>query len=65
MTWDANRNRVFVVNSDDDSVSLIDTRTDREIERIKVGLAEESHWATVRKDCADTNGATLRCQREP
>src|SRR5215813_906169 len=40
MTWDASRNRVFVVNSDDDSVSMIDTRSDHELERIKVGLAE-------------------------
>jgi YVTN family beta-propeller protein len=60
MTWDATRNRVFVVNSDDDSVSLIDTRTDREIERIKVGLAEGKPSGNSPEGLAlDTNGATL------
>lgn len=32
--------RLFAANSDDDSVSVIDTETDREIERINVRLAE-------------------------
>lgn len=32
--------RLYVVNSNDDSVSVIDTRTDREVERIGVRLAE-------------------------
>ncbi len=36
------RTRLLVVNSDDDSVSVIDTATDREIERINVRLAEKA-----------------------
>ncbi|MFL6336112.1 MAG: bifunctional YncE family protein/alkaline phosphatase family protein [Pyrinomonadaceae bacterium] len=32
--------RLYVVNSNDDSVSVIDTRADREVERINVRLAE-------------------------
>jgi len=32
--------RLYVVNSNDDSVSVIDTRTDREVERVGVRLAE-------------------------
>src|SRR5689334_11812163 len=34
------RTRLFVANSNDDSVSVIDTQTDREIERINVRLSE-------------------------
>jgi YVTN family beta-propeller protein len=34
------RNRLFAVNSNDDSVSVIDTETDKEIERINVRLSE-------------------------
>lgn len=34
--------RLYVVNSNDDSVSAIDTATDREIERINVRLAENA-----------------------
>ncbi|HKE59252.1 MAG TPA: bifunctional YncE family protein/alkaline phosphatase family protein [Pyrinomonadaceae bacterium] len=60
MTWDATRNRVFVVNSDDDSVSLIDARVDREIERIKVGLAEGKPPGNSPEGLAlDNSGATL------
>ena len=40
MIWDGTRSRLYVVNSDDDSVSMIDTRYDREVERINVRLAE-------------------------
>lgn len=40
MIWDGTRSRLYVVNSDDDSVSMIDTRYDREVERISVRLAE-------------------------
>src|SRR5215813_2282866 len=36
------RNRLFVVNSNDDTVSVIDPSTDKEIERIKVRLAENA-----------------------
>jgi len=42
MIWDGTRSRLYVVNSDDDSVSMIDTRYDREVERISVRLAENS-----------------------
>jgi DNA-binding beta-propeller fold protein YncE len=42
MIWDGTRSRLYVVNSDDDSVSMIDTRYDREVERISVRLAETS-----------------------
>jgi YVTN family beta-propeller protein len=34
--------RLFVTNSDDDSVSVVDTEADREIERISVRLAESA-----------------------
>ncbi len=34
------RTRLYVANSDDDSVSVVDTKTDKEIERISVRLSE-------------------------
>lgn len=40
MAWDGAASRLYVVNSNDDSVSVIDTATDREVERINVRLAE-------------------------
>jgi YVTN family beta-propeller protein len=40
MLLSADQARLFVVNSDDDSVSVIDTTTDKEIERINVRLSE-------------------------
>lgn len=42
MLWDGTRSRLYVVNSDDDSVSMIDTRYDREVERINIRLAEQA-----------------------
>ncbi len=39
---DAPRHRLYVVNSNDDSVSVIDTDTDRELERVSVRLTEKS-----------------------
>jgi YVTN family beta-propeller protein len=42
MLWDGTRARLYVANSDDDTVSMIDTRYDREIERVNVRLAEET-----------------------
>ncbi|MDT7690300.1 MAG: hypothetical protein QOE46_3059 [Acidobacteriota bacterium] len=39
MLWDA-ASRLYVVNSNADSVSVIDTTTDREVERINVRLSE-------------------------
>jgi DNA-binding beta-propeller fold protein YncE len=41
MHWDGTRSRLYVVNSNDDSVSMVDTRYDREVERINVRLAED------------------------
>jgi YVTN family beta-propeller protein len=41
LAWDGTRARLYVVNSNADSVSVIDTRYDREIERINVRLAEK------------------------
>ena len=42
MILNADSTRLFVVNSDADSVSVIDTAADREIERINVKLTETS-----------------------
>src|SRR5882762_2588303 len=42
MIISANGTRLFVANSDADSVSVIDTSTDQEIERIDVRLAENA-----------------------
>jgi YVTN family beta-propeller protein len=42
MTPDAKGTRLFVANSNADSVSVIDTTTDEEIERIDVRLAEDA-----------------------
>jgi YVTN family beta-propeller protein len=40
MLLNSERTRLYVANSDDDSVSVIDTQTDKEIERISVRLSE-------------------------
>ncbi|HJQ34902.1 MAG TPA: beta-propeller fold lactonase family protein [Pyrinomonadaceae bacterium] len=40
MVWDGTVSRLYVVNSNADSVSVIDTNADREVERIAVRLAE-------------------------
>src|ERR1044071_2954701 len=40
MLLNPDRTRLFVANSNDDSVSVIDTQTDKEIERINVRLSE-------------------------
>jgi YVTN family beta-propeller protein len=40
MIFNANGTRLYVVNSDADSVSVIDTTADREVERINVRLAD-------------------------
>jgi YVTN family beta-propeller protein len=42
MLLNSNASRLFVVNSNADNVSVIDTRTDREVERIDVRLAEDA-----------------------
>ena len=40
MLLNPNRTRLYVANSNDDSVSVIDTQTDKEIERINVRLSD-------------------------
>src|SRR6185369_7874183 len=42
MLWDGSRSLLFVANSGDDSVSVIDTLGDRELERINVRLKEDA-----------------------
>jgi YVTN family beta-propeller protein len=42
MVWDGAVSRLYVVNSNADSVSVIDTTRDREVERISVRLAESA-----------------------
>ncbi|MFN0121738.1 MAG: bifunctional YncE family protein/alkaline phosphatase family protein [Blastocatellia bacterium] len=42
MTLNAARTRLFVANSNADNISVIDTATDREIERISVKLSEKA-----------------------
>ena len=60
MIWDGTRSRLYVVNSDDDSVSMIDTRYDREVERISVRLAETALPGNTPEGLAlDPTGETL------
>ena len=40
MVFNPERTRLYVANSNDDSVSVVDTQTDKEIERINVRLSE-------------------------
>ncbi|MGH9678756.1 MAG: YncE family protein, partial [Candidatus Acidiferrales bacterium] len=42
MIWNSARTRLYVVNSDDDSVTVIDPRTERVVETISVRLSEDS-----------------------
>ena len=41
MLFNPERTRLFVANSNDDSVSVIDTQTNKEVERISVRLSED------------------------
>jgi DNA-binding beta-propeller fold protein YncE len=60
MLWDGTRSRLYVVNSDDDSVSMIDARYDREVERINVRLAEHALVGNSPEGLAlDKSGTTL------
>ncbi len=60
MLWDGTRSRLYVVNSDDDSVSMIDTRYDLEIERINIRLAEHALVGNSPEGLAlDKAGTTL------
>jgi len=57
--------RLFVANSDADSVSVIDTATDQEIERIDVRLAEDALPAQVPKGWRLTTTSKLCTSRTP
>ncbi len=60
MILNADGTRLFVVNSDADSVSVIDTTADREIERINVKLTETSKIGSSPESLAlSADGATL------
>lgn len=60
MTVNAARTRLYVVNSNADSVSVIDTTSDKEIERIKVQLAEGQPIGSSPESLAlSADGATL------
>jgi len=60
MTLDASARRLYVVNSDADSVSVIDTQKDREIERISVRLTEKALPGGSPEGLAlSSDGATL------
>ncbi|HEX8148114.1 MAG TPA: beta-propeller fold lactonase family protein [Pyrinomonadaceae bacterium] len=55
-----NGSRLYVVNSNDDSVSVIDTRTDREVERVGVRLAEGARLGSSPEGLAlSEDGRTL------
>ncbi|HYP00526.1 MAG TPA: bifunctional YncE family protein/alkaline phosphatase family protein, partial [Pyrinomonadaceae bacterium] len=60
MIFNAQRTRLYAVNSNADSVSVIDTLSDREIERINVRLAENSLVGNSPESLAlAADGATL------
>ncbi len=60
MLWDGTRSRLYIVNSNADSVSMIDTRYDGEIERINVRLAEDGLIGNSPEGLAlDADGTTL------
>jgi YVTN family beta-propeller protein len=61
MIFNAARTRLYVANSNADSVSVIDTLADREIERISVRLAEQSALTGNSPEslALDREGATL------
>src|SRR5215471_7065412 len=60
MIWDGTRSRLYVANTGDDTVSMIDTRYDREVERINVRLAEKAQPGNSPDGLAlDHSGTTL------
>lgn len=60
MVFNAPRTRLYVANSNADSVSVIDTTLDREIERINVRLAENALDGSSPESLAlSADGATL------
>jgi YVTN family beta-propeller protein len=60
MTLNADASRLFVVNSNADTVSVIDTDRDEEIERIHVGLTHgETIGSSPESPALSADGATL------
>ena len=60
MIWDGTRSRLYVVNSNSDSVSMIDTRYNREVERIDVRLSEKGLVGVAPEGLAlSADGTTL------
>lgn len=60
MIFNGDATRLYVVNSNADNVSVIDTRTDREIERIDVRLAENNLLGSSPESLAlGDDGSTL------
>jgi YVTN family beta-propeller protein len=60
MILDAPKKRLYVVNSDADTVSVIDTRLDKEIERISVRLTETARPGSSPEGLAlSSDGTTL------
>lgn len=60
MVFNESRNRLYVVNSNADSVSVIDTEADREIERVDVRLSERAPVGASPEGLAlDEDGETL------
>ncbi|MCI0487818.1 MAG: hypothetical protein L0229_14595 [Blastocatellia bacterium] len=60
MIFNSSRTRLYVVNSDADSVSVIDTLADREIERINVRLNERAPVGSSPESLVlSADGATL------
>jgi YVTN family beta-propeller protein len=60
MIFNPERTRLYVVNSNADSVSVIDTATDEEIERVNVRLAEDAPAGHSPESLAlSEDGATL------
>jgi DNA-binding beta-propeller fold protein YncE len=60
MIWDGTRSRLYVVNSNSDSVSMIDTRYNREVERIDIRLSEKTRLGGTPEGLAlNADGTTL------
>jgi DNA-binding beta-propeller fold protein YncE len=59
MLWDGTRSRLYVVNSNADSVSMIDTRYDREVERLDVRLSEDAKLGSSPEGLALNEDGTI------
>jgi YVTN family beta-propeller protein len=58
MIWDGTHSRLYVANTGDDTVSMIDTRNDREVERLNVRLAEKAQLGNSPEGLALDQSAT-------